>query len=349
MPTGSFARAPIPFARALIASAVAASGIFIAPLAVHAADAAWKPTGPITIVVPWGAGGATDQVSRVTAGVLEEALGQKVVVVNTPGASGSIGKKQVMDGKHDGYTWAAGAPKQLGTYKILGMWDTWVDDWVLYTTVTNVPLVSVNVDSPYQTMTDLLAAMKDKELAVATAGAGSSGHAAIEALKGVTGIKYKHVTYDGGNPAVIATVSGEAIVTTQLASEQSQMVRAKRLRPLAVLTDKPLEIKGYGTIPPITEFVKEPLPVLATSFGIFVPKAGTPQPVIDTMDRIWKDVIPQATALKDYALERGALFTPSSGEAARKQVWPEIQADAWSFQAAGRAKVSPDSLGIPKP
>ncbi len=80
---------------------VAACSMLTMPLTVAAQE--WRPDSPITIVVSWGAGGATDPVSRVTAGVLEEALGQKVVV-NTPGASGSIGKKQVMDGRHDGYT-----------------------------------------------------------------------------------------------------------------------------------------------------------------------------------------------------------------------------------------------------
>lgn len=317
--------------------------------AASAQDYAWKPDRPITIVVPWGAGGATDQVSRVTAGVLEEALGQKVVVVNTPGASGSIGKKNVWEAERDGYTWAAGAPKQLGTYKLLGMWDTWVEDWQLYTTVTNVPMVSVNPDTPYETMDDLLAAMKEKEVPVATAGAGSSGHAAIEALKAATGLNYRHVSYDGGNPAIIATVSGEAEVTTQLASEQSEMVRGKRLRPLAVLSDKPLEIEGHGTVPPITDFVSEKLPQLATSFGIFIPKEGTPPEVIETMNEIWETVIPEAPELKSYALNRGALFTPAYGEAADAQVWPEIQADAWSFHEAGRTTMSPEELNIPKP
>lgn len=314
-----------------------------------AADYPWKPDKPITIIVPWGAGGATDQVTRVTAGVLEKELGQKVVIVNQPGASGSIGKKNAWEAPRDGLTWAAGAPKQLGTYKLLGQWDTWIDDWQLYVTVTNVPLVSVNPDTPYQTMADLLAAMMEKEISVATAGAGSSGHAAIEGLKAATGLKYKHVTYDGGNPAVIATVGGETEVTTQLASEQAEMVRGKRLRPLAVLAAFPLAIEGFGDVPPITETVDKPLPTLSTAFGIFIPKEGTPKEVFETFDMIWKDVIPNSPELKGYALQKGALFAPSSGETARDRVWPEIQADAWSFQAAGRAKVSPDSLGIPKP
>jgi len=285
----------------------------------------------------------------VTAGVLEEELGQRVVIVNQPGASGSIGKKNAWEAPRDGYTWAAGAPKQLGTYKLLGQFDTWVEDWRLYNTVTNVPLVSVNPDTSYQTMTDFVAAMEAGDIDIATAGAGSSGHAAAEALKGVVGGDYTHVTYDGGNPAIIATVSGEAEATTQLASEQAEMVRAGRLRPLAVLASQPLEIEGFGSVPPVTDFIDEDLPILSTAFGIFIPAEGVPSEVIETFDMIWADVIPNADALRSYALEKGALFTPASGEAAQEAVWPEIRADAWSFHAAGRTTMSPEEMGIPKP
>lgn len=329
---------------------LAVTAAFVAmTLPAWAGDYPWKPTKPITIIVPWGAGGATDQVTRVTAGVIEKELGQKVVIVNQPGASGSIGKKNAWDAPRDGYTWAAGAPKQLGTYKLLGLWDTWVDDWQLYVTVTNVPLVSVNPDTEYMDMDQLLQAMSESKISVATAGAGSSGHSAIEGLKAATGIDYRHVTYDGGNPAVIATVGGETEVVTQLASEQSEMIRGKRLRPLAVLANQPLAIEGYGDVPPITNFVSEPLPVLSTAFGIFIPKEGTPAEVFATFDMIWKDVIPNSPELTAYALEKGALFAPSAGQTARDRVWPEIQGDAWSFEAAGRAKISPEELGIPKP
>lgn len=314
-----------------------------------AAEYPWKPERPITIIVPWGAGGATDQVTRVTASVLEEELGQRVVIVNQPGASGSIGKKNASEAERDGYTWAAGAPKQLGTYKLLGQFDTWVKDWRLYNTVTNVPLVSVNPDTPYQTMSDFIAAMEAGDIDIATAGAGSSGHAAAEALKGVVGGDYTHVTYDGGNPAIIATVSGEAEATTQLASEQAEMVRAGRLRPLAVLSSQALEIEGYGTVPPVTDFIDKDLPILSTAFGIFIPAEGMPAEVLETFDMIWANVIPKSEALRSYAFEKGALFTPASGDAAQEAVWPEIQADAWSFDAAGRTTMSPDELGIPKP
>jgi tripartite-type tricarboxylate transporter receptor subunit TctC len=68
-------------------AALAAAGIAAAPAPAHAQ---WKPNKPITVIVPWAAGGSTDQVVRVTAAEVEKALGQKVVVVNQPGASGAL-------------------------------------------------------------------------------------------------------------------------------------------------------------------------------------------------------------------------------------------------------------------
>ena len=145
---------------------------------------------------------------------------------------------------------------------------------------------------------------KPGQVSVATAGINSSGHAAIEAFTRALGLTYKHVTYDGGNPAVIAVVSGEAEVTTQLAVEQANMIRAKRLNALAVLSDKPLELEGYGTIPPITASVAGFKPD-ANYFGIFVHK-DVPAPVKQTLDMIWKDVIGKSEALKKYATSNGA-------------------------------------------
>ncbi len=313
------------------------------------AQAQWKPDKPITIIVPWAAGGSTDQVTRITAAEIEKALNQKVVIVNQPGASGSIGTKSALEAPKDGYTWTAGAAKDLGTYKVMGMLDTSAKDWNVYLNVAHIAVVGVNPNSPYKTMKDLLDAMKAKpgQVSVATAGVASSGHAAIEALTRAAGVTYKHVTYDGGNPAVVATVAGETEVTTQLAAEQTEMIRGKRLRPLAVVGDKPLEIEGYGTVPPLSQFIpgfKDPV----NYFGIFVPK-GVPADVTATLDKIWAAQIGKSEALQKYAQNRGALFAPLYGDPAQAAIAPAISAYAWTQQAAGKAKVSPDTLGIAKP
>src|SRR5207253_7629711 len=130
-----------------------------------------------------------------------------------------------------------------------------------------------------------------------------------------TGVKYKEVSYDGGNPAVVATVAGEADLTTQLAVEQADMIRGKRLRPLAVVSNKPLELEGYGTIPPLSATVPG-FHAPANYFGIFVPKA-VPAEVTQTLDKIWRDDTAHNEALKKYAASRGALFSPVWGDAAQ--------------------------------
>jgi tripartite-type tricarboxylate transporter receptor subunit TctC len=313
-----------------------------------AAQAQWKPDKPVTIVVPWAAGGSTDQVIRVTAGELEKALGQKIVVVNQPGASGSIGTKSVVDAPKDGYTWASGAAKDIGTYAVSGLLDTKLADWRFYLAVVNVSVLGVNPNAPYKDAAELVAAMKAKpgQISVATAGVNSSGHSAVESFTRAVGVSYKHVTYDGGNPAVNSTVAGETEVTTQLAVEQANMLRAKRLRALAVLSDMPLELEGVGTIPPVTQAVKgyKPDP---NYFGIFVPKSVPPE-VLATLDKVWADVIGKSDALKAYAAKNGAQFAPVAGDAAIKAAMPAIQSYGWLLHDSGKSKVSPDAVGIPR-
>jgi len=309
----------------------------------------WKPSRPITIIVPWAAGGSTDQVTRITAVELEKHLGQKVVIVNQPGASGSIGTKSALEAPKDGHTWTAGAAQDLGVYRALGMLETNLGDWHLFLSVANVPLVGVNPNTPYKSMKELLDAMKAKpgQITVATAGVTSGGHNAMEAISRATGVTYRHVTYDGGNPAVVATVAGETQVTTQLAVEQAEMIRGKRLRPLAVVAEKGLEIEGHGQIEPITSTVPG-MRIPTNYFGIFIPK-GVPPEVAATLDRIWGDHIMRSAALKNYATSRGALFAPLSGQDAQKAAMPAVQANAWLLHAGGKTKVSPDTVGIPKP
>lgn len=309
----------------------------------------WKPDRPITLIVPWAAGGSTDQVTRVAAAEIEKALNQKIVVVNQPGASGSIGTKNALEAAKDGYTWTSGAAKDLGTYAVSGLLDTRISDWRLYLSVANVSVLGVGTGTPYKTAQDVVAAMKAKPnaVSVATAGINSSGHAAIESFTRALNVTYKHVTYDGGNPAVIAVVSGEAEMTTQLAVEQANMIRAKRLNALAVLSDKPLELEGYGTIPPITASIAGYKPD-ANYFGIFVHK-DVPAPVKETLDMVWKDVIMKSDTLKKYATSNGALAAPSYGDDATKAAMPAIQTTAWQLHEAGKSKVSPETLGIAKP
>jgi tripartite-type tricarboxylate transporter receptor subunit TctC len=329
------------------AALLLAASLVTLPGSAGAAD--WKPVRPINLIVPWAAGGSTDQVTRIVAAELEKSLGQTIVIVNQPGASGAIGTASALDAAKDGYTWTSGAAQDLGAYESLGSVKTRITDWNLFLSVANLPVLAVNANSPYQTAKQLLDAMKanPEKISVATAGLTSTGHMAMELVAKAAGVKYRHVSYDGGNPAVVATVSGETDVTSQLGVEEVDMIRGKRLRPLATIGDKPLTIDGYGTIPPLSDTLPG-FTAPALYFGIFLPK-GVPDDLIQTLQKIWTDNIAKNDAVRQYASSRGALFAPLSGEAAQKAAFPAVQANAWLLFNSGKAKTSPDTVGIPAP
>src|SRR5207302_8794971 len=110
-----------------------------------------------------------------------------------------------------------------------------IKDWNLYLTVANIQVIGVNPGRPWQDAKQLLDAMKAQpgKISVATAGVTSAGHNAMELISKATGVQYREVSYDGGNPAVVATVAGETDATTQLAGEQADMTRGTRRTPLA--------------------------------------------------------------------------------------------------------------------
>ncbi len=328
----------------------ALAAVFAAVVAApRPAAAEWRPSRPINLIVPWAAGGSTDQVTRLTAAQLEPLLGQTIVIVNQPGASGALGTRSALDAPKDGYTWTAGAAQDLGVYETLGLLKTRITDWHLFTNVANIQVLSVGEKSPYRSARELIDAMQAKPgaISVATAGVTSIGHNAIEAIAKATGLKYRHVSYDGGAPAVVSTVAGETDVTTQSAVEQVDMIRGGRLHPLAVVGDRPLEIEGYGTIPPLSE-VTPGFTAPVNYFGIFIPN-GVPDEVIQALEKIWAENMRNNEALRKYALTRGAMFLPLSGEAAQRAVFPAVQVNAWLMADSKKAKVSPDTVGIPRP
>ncbi len=329
--------------------AAAASAITLAVTS-GGALAQWVPDKPINIIVPWSAGGSTDQVTRVVAPILEEALGTSIVVVNQPGASGSIGTKAALDAPRDGYTWTANAIANNATYAVTGLIEgTSIEDYQIYLSVANVPVVSVNAEAPYQDFAELLEAMKIGDVTVGTAGVNSSGGMALAALNEAAGggLTARPVTYDGGNPAVIAAASGEVVATTQLAVEQAEMIRGGKIRPLAVLANEPLVIEGIDPIPPVTEWLPD-MTIAPDYFGILIP-AGAPQEVYDAVDKAWAENVMTSEALKAYANERGAVFAPAFGEEALARTMPVVISEACARVTRGEAVIDPSEIGIDCP
>ncbi|KAJ55862.1 hypothetical protein ACMU_08810 [Actibacterium mucosum KCTC 23349] len=320
-------------------------GAIAAATVATSALADW-PEKPIQLIVPWGAGGATDQVTRVVAAEMADALGQKIVVINQTGASGSIGSKAAWDAPHDGYTWTAGAAKDLGTYAVTGKMDTSIKDWDLYLNSALASIISVPASSDINDLDGFLTALKAGGLKVATSGVNSAGHSAIESLSRAVSGDYIHAGYDGGAAAVLSTVSGETDVTTQLISEQVDMLRAGKLKPIAILSDADVDVPGVGVVPSVSSALPD-LALAPIYFGVFVP-GDVPDDVAAKIEAAWAG-LQNSQALKDYTKQRGSILTVHAGDEAQDKVWPSIQLNAWLLHDSGASTASPDTLGIPRP
>lgn len=310
------------------------------------AHAKWKPARPITLIVPWAAGGATDQTNRVLAGEMEKVLKQKIAVVNQPGGSGSIGMKNAFEAKHDGYTWAGNADGSVITYQVLDLLPNISHrDWIHYYAVLTAPVICVPGDSKIKTIDDLIAEYKARpgKVKTASAGIGAGGHLAAETFRKATGIKYLHVPYKGGYPAVVSTVKKECEVVMQLSMEVADMLRAKKLRALANMSTETLNVSGYGAIPPVMEFLPKHAP-LQYLFGLYLPK-GVPAEVIKAVNKAF-DFAAKSDSIKRLADQKACAAINYKGDEALKLAERTGNNVNWILFDIGVAKKRPDQFGF---
>jgi tripartite-type tricarboxylate transporter receptor subunit TctC len=308
----------------------------------------WKPNKPITAIVPWPAGGATDLTVRILASEMEKVLGQRISVVNTPGASGAIGMQNAYDAAKDGYTWTGNADVSIVNYPVLDLMKITHRDWVHWYALMTPNIISTTADYPAKDVADLVRIMKEKpgQVAVASAGVGSSGHLALEVFKSATGAAPRHIPYAGGNPAVIATISGESNVVMQLSMEQADMIRAKKLKPLANSSNRSLTISGYGEVPPITKWFPN-FPSIGSHFGIMTAK-GVPPEVVAAISKAF-DVASKSEALKKFADEKAVFLVNLKEGEAMKMLEEAASVITWTLFDNGAAKISPAQFNIAKP
>ncbi|MEM5432946.1 tripartite tricarboxylate transporter substrate binding protein [Cupriavidus oxalaticus] len=248
------------------------------------ASEAW-PQKPITLIVPWAAGGSTDILARVLSEHLTRSLGQPVIVDNKPGASGNIGSAMVARAKPDGYTLLVGSmsthamnPALMSNMPFRG-----VDDFTplgLLAYVTNTMVVHPSV--PAQNVKELVAYAKANpgKLAYASAGPGSTNHLSAVLFEKMAGIQMLHVPYKGGAPAVVDTVAGQTQLLFSAGTQTLPHVKAGKLRLLAVTESK------RSPLLPNVPTVAETLPgyELAVWYGAFGPK-GMPAELTARLNR----------------------------------------------------------------
>jgi tripartite-type tricarboxylate transporter receptor subunit TctC len=256
-------------------------------LAVPAAWAAAQafPSKPVTIVVPFPAGGALDTVARAIAEPMRAELGQTVVVDNRAGAGGTVGSAAVARAAPDGYTILLGS---VATHAIAaGLYPKLpydpIADFMPITQLTSSPLVlTASSQIKAATVADLVAAAKAQpgRLNYASTGNGTALHIAGEAFRAAVGIDVVHVPYKGGAQAATALLAGEVAYT--LANPQLVMahIQAGKLRALAVTGTSRLE--ALPAVPTLKE-AGFPGVDVTTWFGLWAPK-GTPAAVVERLN-----------------------------------------------------------------
>lgn len=238
------------------------------------------PSHPITIIVPFSAGGPSDAMARILAERMKITLGEAVLVENVTGAGGSIGVGRALHSPPDGYTISFG---HLGTHVANGAiyklgYDL-VTDLEPVALLPSNPMIIVSKNAvPAKSLKEFLDWLKaqPKPPIAGTAGAGSGSHIAGLYFENVTGIKLQYVPYRGTGPAMNDLVSGQIDLILDQTSNSIQQVRAGNIRAYAITADK--RVESAADIPTVDEAGLPGFHMTLWS-GLWVPK-GTPKEVV---------------------------------------------------------------------
>ncbi len=251
-------------------------------LAGQAAFAQSYPNKPIRLVVGYAPGGSTDVFARALAIPLAKELGQPVVVENRPGAGSSVAAEQVSRAVPDGYTLLLSPPAGYSVNPALNPKLDYVKNLLPVTLLGSSPLVVVVAStSPIKSLRDLIAAAKAApgKLNYATSGNGSAPHFCTALFVQLAGVDMVHVPFKGGADSVQSVLAGDTQVTFATPPTVLALVRAGRLRALAVTSRDRSPL-----IPDIPGMAEAGLPGydLGSWYGLFAP-AGTPPAVVKTI------------------------------------------------------------------
>lgn len=275
--------------------------IALASLAVMATmartTAAEFPERPVTVIVPYAAGGAGDVLIRLLQPGIEKELKQPLVIDARPGGGGTIGAQAAAKAAPDGYTLMLGAANNfaINQYMFPQVKFDPLAEFVLITKVADVPAVLfINPTVPAKTLGEFIAYAKTNpgKLSYASPSVGTTPHLAVERLKQLTGIELVHVPYRGAPPAMQALIANDVQLYLVGWSIGESQVAAGKIRALAVASET-----RVPSIPLPTAIESVPDFVSSNWWGLAAPHA-TPQPVLDRIYRAFK------TALAEPALAK---------------------------------------------
>lgn len=266
--------------RGNLAGTLAAIALLAWGAAAPGALAQTYPTRPIRLVVGFAPGGAADTVARALSEPLSRALGQPIVIENRAGAGSSIAAESVAKSAPDGYTVLIASPASISVNPALNPKLGYKPaDLAPITKVSSSPLViAVNPGTGIRSVKELIAEARKMpgRLNYATSGVGSAPHFGAALFCQATGVEMVHVPFKGGAPAITSVVAGDTQVTFATPPSVLPMVKAGRLRALAVTIPERSPL-----MPDIPGMAEAGLPEYSIAFwyGLFVP-AGTPSDIV---------------------------------------------------------------------
>lgn len=280
----------------------------------YTAAAPTYPTKPVTIVVPFPPGGSTDALARLLGKQLSDKFSQPFIIENRPGAGGTIGTHAVTQAPADGHTllvYHVSLATNPALYPQLP-YDTLKDIAPVSRVGSTPSLLVVNSSVPIHSVRELIAAAKKDpgKLNYSSGGVGSATHLAAALFENVAGVRFTHIPYKGGVPAITALLAGEVSFAIAVVPDVLQHVRAGKLRAIAVTTEGRYE--GMPELPTIAE-LGLPGYEYTTWYGLFAPGA-TPRPVIAELNKAVNELLKQP----DFQRELNTLAIEPGGSTARE-------------------------------
>lgn len=288
--------------RSLLAAAAAALALGAAALPATAQN---YPTRPITLIVPWGAGGGTDATARIIASLMEKDLGQPVNVVNRTGGSGVVGHAAIAAAQPDGYTIGL-ATVEIGMMHWQGLTQLSGASYTPIGLVNADPAgIQVRADAPYKNVNDLLAAIKANPGKFKASGTGQGGiwHLALAGMLRDLKLDPASVPWvpsNGAAPGLQDMVAGGIEIAPVSLPEARSLIDAGKVKSLAIMNDKPSAL--YPGVPTLKSATGSDW-TMAAWRGIVAPK-GIPNDVRDKLAASVKKIV-ASKEYNDFMASRG--------------------------------------------
>ena len=281
--------------RALLAGATVLLGC------ASVAQAQSFPSRPVHLIVSYPAGGSSDLMARIMGEKLSDLWKQPVIVENRPGAAGSIGMDYAARQAGDGYSFVIGNLGPALVNPIIQKVPYSMEkDFIPISLVATGPnILVVPMTSPYKTLGDLVTAARGKPgvISFGTSGPGSMSHLSGELLIRQAGIKLNAVPYKGGGLAVNDVVAGHLDMIVSDALPVSQFIKANRVRPLAITSDKRSRL--FPDIPTFAEGGVQGL-VADNWWGVYLP-TGTPPAIVTAYQQALTKIMAEPDVKEKFA------------------------------------------------